>query len=145
MTISARPILLATLPALALFAAGCEQRPGPAAARVYAVDLAGKARTCTVPDVKAEPGKPADATMSMSGEGGWCGIPMRQANGRHYGAGLVQARPQHGAVHVHIVGDDTRVDYTPDTGFTGADKFSVRLIPGNVVLNVAVTVTPPQR
>jgi hypothetical protein len=139
----ARPTLLSgsalLLGLLAL--AGCKDGPAPRATRVYAIDMNGKARTCNAPTVDTTAGKATDATINMSNEGGWCGVTTRQG-GRPYSAGLVQTRAQHGIVHVHTVGDDTRVDFVPDAGFTGQDKFSVRLIPGNATLNVAVTVTP---
>ena len=45
-------------------------------------------------------------------------------------------------VYIHPVGDDTRIDYTPDLGFSGIDSFVVRLLPGNPVLRVNVTVAP---
>ncbi len=44
---------------------------------------------------------------------------------------------------IHEVGDDTRIDYTPDRRFTGSDSFTVKLIPGEERLKVAVTVTAP--
>ncbi len=142
---ASRPTILsgsALLLAL-LVGPGC-QEPVAAkpAARVYAIDLAGKAKTCTVPTVRADAAKPTAAAMTLSNDGGWCGIGLRQESGRPFAAGLVQTRAQHGMVHVHTVGDDTRVGYTPDAGFAGQDTFAVRLLPGNAVLNVAVTVTP---
>jgi hypothetical protein len=144
MTDFARPKFLAAgvlLPAL-LLGAGCQERvAGVAATRVYAIDQNGRAKTCNAPAADTSAGKPTDATITMSNEGGWCGVTTRQGN-RPYSAGLIQTRPQHGMAFVHTVGDDTRVDFTPDAGFTGQDKFSVRLIPGNAILNVAVTVTP---
>jgi hypothetical protein len=44
---------------------------------------------------------------------------------------------------IHQVGDDTRIDYTPDRGFTGTDSFAVKLIPGNAVIRITVTVVSP--
>jgi len=143
MKTTARPTLLSgsalLLGLLAL--AGCKDGPVARAPRVYAIDMNGKARACTAADADTSAGKATEATISMSNEGGWCGVLTRQG-GRPYAAGLVQTRPQHGMVHIHTVGDDTRVDFVPDAGFSGQDKFSVRLLPGNATLNVAVTVTP---
>ena len=59
-------------------------------------------------------------------------------------AGLLTVRPRHGTVLIHEVGDDTRIDYTPDRGFAGSDTFAVKLIPGNAAIQIAVTVTGPQ-
>jgi hypothetical protein len=41
------------------------------------------------------------------------------------------------------VGDETRIDYTPDRRFAGSDAFTVKLIPGDATIKVAVTVTAP--
>lgn len=144
------------LGAVALLLAGC-QEPRTPRTPLYAVDFAGGAKTCTVSAVDLSGGKSADATMAVSNDGGWCGITVWQAGAAQPGglfggsgtighkpftAGLVQTRPQHGQLNIHPVGDDTRVDYTPDPGFTGTDRFAVRFLPGNPVLSVSVTVTP---
>ena len=50
-------------------------------------------------------------------------------------------RPAHGRIFAHRVGSNTRIDYFPDTGFTGTDSFAVRMIPGNAVIHGAVTVS----
>jgi len=68
-------------------------------------------------------------------------VTVAQSGGRPFSAGLLQTRAQHGRVHVHTVGDNTRIDYTPDTGFTGADSFAVKLVPGNATLTVNVTIS----
>ncbi len=44
-------------------------------------------------------------------------------------------------VLAHHVGNDTRIDYTPDPGYVGSDEFAVRLIPGNAVFDAAVSVS----
>ena len=46
---------------------------------------------------------------------------------------------------IHEVGDNTRIDYTPDRGFSGTDSFAVKLIPGDAKVIVAVTVTAPAK
>ena len=111
--------------------------------RVYAADLAGGAKVCSVPKIDPAAGKTTEAAVKMSNEGGWCGLSVHQDGPKPFGAGLLTARPAHGSVTVHTVGDDTRLDYTPDRGFTGSDSFAVNLIPGNAAVHVAVTVTPP--
>jgi hypothetical protein len=40
------------------------------------------------------------------------------------------------------VGDNTRIDYTPDAQYRGADSFAVRLIPGDATISGSVTVAP---
>ncbi len=78
--------------------------------------------------------------MRVANDGGWCAISV-QLDGRPYAAGLLTEPPAHGKVFIHPVGDSTRIDYTPDPGFTGTDRFVVQLIPGYAVLRTTVTVT----
>jgi hypothetical protein len=128
--------------------AGCSHQPaGPAASklRVYAADLSGGAKVCEVPAVTPKPGASTGATMKMMNDGGWCGISVHQDGPKPFEAGLLTTRPNHGDVLIHEVGDDTRIDYTPDRGFVGNDTFAVKLIPGDAAIQAAVTVTaPPQ-
>ncbi|WP_431270054.1 hypothetical protein [Dankookia sp. P2] len=138
---------LAVAAAMALLA-GCAEQPRVTAsgARIYYVDTQGAAALCTVPPkVELAAGQQTEATMVVKNDGGWCGITVAQSGPKPYDAGLLVGRPEHGRVHVHKVGDVTRIDYTPDAGFGGEDRFSVRLLPGNPALKVMVTVqyTPP--
>jgi hypothetical protein len=143
-----RPGAMHTLawPALLLTGAllqGCGQGGGgPAGSRlrVYAADLAGAARSCDVPTVTPASGQSVEAAMKLGNDGGWCGISVHQDGPRPFDAGLLTARPAHGNVLIHEVGDLTRIDYTPDRAFSGTDSFSVRLVPGNATIRVAVTV-----
>jgi len=133
---------------LASLAAACAPETGPAtpATRVYFADLQGAAQLCTVPkDVKLTAGEQTEVAMVVGNDGGWCGVPVAQPNRKAFDAGLLVGRPQHGRVLVRKVGDVSRIDYFPDAAFGGTDMFSVRLLPGNAALRVAVTVqyTPP--
>lgn len=123
----------------------CAKDAAPAAtgARIYAADVTGKARSCEVPAVKPADGQTTDTAIKLGNDGGWCGLLVRQPSAKPFDAGLLSARPAHGNVRIHYVGDETRIDYTPDHGFAGADSFSVRLIPGDALLRIAVTVTAP--
>ncbi len=118
--------------------AGCVQ---PAAVNrqprnpVYASDLQGKAASCTASPTTPEAGKTVTATITTDGHG-WCGLTMANGDGP-FAAGLVERRPEKGHVFIHTVGDDTRVDYTPDASAV-ADSFSVRLIPGDAIVTVSV-------
>ncbi|MSP30379.1 MAG: hypothetical protein EXR09_08025 [Acetobacteraceae bacterium] len=149
--------LLTGLGAVSLLITGCQDPPGNRP-RVYAVDMAGAAKSCAVSAVDLSGGKSADATMAVGNDGGWCAIAVSQSAGeapsaevfggrglarrKPYTAGLVQTRAQRGQLQIHTVGDETRVDYTPDHGFTGTDHFAVQLLPNNSVMKVAVTVVP---
>ena len=130
-----------------LLLAGCSMTPGAGPGgsklRTYAADLAGAAKVCNVPKIDPAGGATTDASVKMSNEGGWCGLTVHQDGPRPFGAGLLTTRATHGTVTVHSVGDDTRLDYTPDRGFTGSDSFAVKLIPGNATVRVAVLVTAP--
>lgn len=126
--------------------AGCSHNAsGPAAStlRVYAVDLAGGAKVCDVPKVNPVAGAQSDVAIKMVNGGGWCGLPVHQDGPKPFGAGLLETRAAHGDVLIHEVGDDTRIDYTPDRGFAGHDAFVVKLLPGDATVRVAVTVAPP--
>ena len=130
------------LPALLLLA-GCAT-PAQQAARnrspVYAADLSGKAASCTAPEQKLTDGKPSTVAMATGG-GGWCGILVTR-DGKPLDAGLLTQKPRNGAVYVHLVGDDTRVDYTPRPGAVGADSFAVKFIPGDETMQVMVNAAP---
>ena len=117
-----------------------QQAAAPSGARVYYVDTQGQAGLCTVPPkVELANGQQAETTMVIKNDGGWCGITVSQS-GKPYDAGLLVGRPEHGRVHVRKVGDATRIDYIPDAGFGGEDRFTVRMLPGNPALRVAVNV-----
>nr|WP_294551377.1 hypothetical protein [uncultured Rhodopila sp.] len=128
-----------------LLAACANNTAGPAGStqRVFAADLAGAAKLCDAPGITPSGGGVTDATIKVGNDGGWCGLRVRQGGAKPFDAGLLVARPDHGAVLIHEVGDDTRIDYTPDRRFTGSDSFTVKLIPGGEKIKVAVTVTAP--
>jgi len=137
-----RKLSLLALPALALFA-GCAEQVAAPTARVYAVDMRGGAQVCTVPNsVKPDGTTAVPVAMTVSNDGGWCGITVDRAA---YAAGLVETRPTHGRLHIHTVGDKTRIDYIPDVGFTGTDRFVVKLISGDARIQGNVTVTAAPR
>ncbi len=138
---------------LALQACAPKQAPaaGHAALPIYAIDQAGPARTCTVspltpaagPVAGPAAGKEATTTMTMANDGGWCAISVHQDGPAPYAAGLLTTRPEHGKAFIHSVGDETRIDYTPEQRFGGNDGFAVQLLPGDAVIRVAVTVSGP--
>jgi len=133
--------------ALAVFGGllvGCaEQRPpaGPSG-RVFAADLQGGARMCEANKPDLVDGKTADVQMRVGNDGGWCAVSVQKGSGP-YDSGLLTARPVHGKVLVHKVGDTTRITYTPNRGYAGPDAFSVKLIPGDPTIRVVVTVQAP--
>ena len=121
---------------------GCARpvSPGYTGLPVYAVDVTGGARQCVASHPQLMAGRTVDATMSVANDGGWCAISV-QLDGQPYASGLLTEPPARGKVYIHPVGNFTRIDYTPDAGFSGTDRFVVQLIPGNPVLRTTVTVT----
>ncbi|SDB13589.1 hypothetical protein [Belnapia rosea] len=128
----------------ALLAACAEQqvaRQPASGARIYANDLAGGAKVCTVPQpAVVAAGQQIETTMTVDNDGGWCGITVAQSGPKPFAYGTVATRPQHGRLHIHTVGDSTRVDYIPNAAFGGTDSFAVQLKPGDATMRVAVTV-----
>lgn len=122
----------------ALLLQGCEKPAGWNG--IFAVDTAGGAKICVAPTASPPDGVAVVAQVQVSGEGGWCGSTLTRG-GAPYDSYLLVNRPNHGRVFAHRVGTKTRIDYTPDAGYVGTDKFAVRLIPGNAVFEAAVTVT----
>jgi hypothetical protein len=131
-----------SIAAMAMLLQACAQQ-GPAApgTRIFASDMAGAAKVCTVPKVSPAAGQQTPVTMQVGNDGGWCGITVSNG-GRPFSAGLLTTEPAHGKVLNHTVGDNTRIDYTPDAQYRGPDAFAVRLIPGNATVSVSVTVAP---
>jgi hypothetical protein len=128
--------------AAACLVQGCTQPKPVSGTRLYASDLAGGAKQCAVPAITVSNGQETAVPMTVGNDGGWCGISVAQAGSRPYSLGLLTTPPSHGKIYIHTVGDQTRVDYTPDAGFTGNDSFVVKLVPGSGAMRVAVTVTP---
>ena len=136
-----RPAAWLAVAASAAALAACTPPPpaGPAT-RLYAVDLAGAAKLCQAAKPNLAAGRETATTLTVGNDGGWCAITVADG-GQPYGVGLLTARPAHGHVYVHTVGDATRIDYTPLPGYAGPDSFTVKLVPGDAALRVAVTVT----
>ena len=139
-----RHAALLALAATGALLAGCgNQAPPPTSARVYAADVTGQAKLCDVPKIDPAAGRTTDAAIKVGNDGGWCGVPVDQPGPKPFDSFLLTTRPAHGTVFIHTVGDITRIDYTPDRGYTGTDSFSVQLIPGDATLHETVTVTAP--
>ncbi len=135
------PILLAA----GLLQACADNRPNVATSvrRIFAIDVAGGAKLCQAPKLTPADGQTTEAVMGVGNDGGWCGITAQMPGGKPFGAGLLSKRPAHGNVLIHEVGDFTRIDYTPDRGFSGDDSFAVKLVPGGATIHVTVSVAGP--
>jgi len=86
----------------------------------------GIATTCTPtnPDLKAA--GPYSGTIAMANDG-WCGVFAVERDGKPFSYGLVRSRPEHGRLFIQKVANATRVEYTPNAGYVGADAFTVAL------------------
>jgi hypothetical protein len=140
-------IYRATATAIASLAAavlcGCTPQPPQAAGPVrpvYTIDLQGAAKRCTVSAVTPVPGKVVTATMMVGNDRGWCAISVHQPGPVPFAAGLLTRPPSRGKVYIHTVGDNTRIDYTPDLGYIGPDSFLVTLLPDRPAVQANVTV-----
>jgi hypothetical protein len=127
------------LAAVALLAGACSPQ-GATWDGIYSVDRAGRAKTCSAPTASPPDGAALKAQIQQSNDGGWCGMILSRG-GQPYDSYLIITRPSHGRLFAHRVGSITRIDYTPDAGFTGTDSYAIRLIPGNAVVEGTVTVT----
>ena len=87
----------------------------------------GIARSCTASPVDIAAAANVTATMQTSNEGGWCAIRVAERDGQPFATGLVRARPEHGRIVIEKAGTQTRVQYYPTAGYTGADTFTVAL------------------
>lgn len=135
-----KPSCWLAIAATAVLVQACAQNAPPASTtRVYAADMAGGAKVCTVSKVTPAAGQQVAASMQVGNTGGWCAITVDNG-GKPFGAGLLTQEPMHGKVLIHTVGDTTRIDYTPDLQFAGADAFAVKLVPGDATIKATVAV-----
>ncbi len=144
MTILRLTTLTATLATAGLLLQACAPQPvaGPSA-RLFEADMKGGAKTCETSKAVPVAGKVTEATMKAGSDGGWCGLAVN--NGGHpFDAGLLPAtgHAAHGKVVIRRVGNNTRIDYTPEFGFAGTDAFTAQLVPGDAAVHVTVTVVP---
>lgn len=138
-------LALLALAGAGVLLAGCAKQSAPPApvAPLYAADVTGQAKLCDVPTIDPIAGRTTEAAVKVGNDGGWCGLPVHLSGPAPFQSFLLTARPAHGTVFIHTVGDVTRIDYTPDRGYVGTDAFSVQLIPGDAVVHETVTVTAP--
>lgn len=86
----------------------------------------GIAKTCTPTNPDMTKPAPYTASIAMTNDG-WCGVFATDKDGKPFSLGLVRARPAHGRVFIQKVGNATRVEYTPENNYVGADTFTVAL------------------
>ncbi len=136
---------LIAIAAAAIALQGCAAK-GPSATTASAESLnEGIAKSCTASPVDFAAGTTATATIAMTNDG-WCAVRTVERDGQPFQLGLVRQRPEHGRVLIEKAGGQTRIEYTADGRYTGADRFSVALRSrtagaADSVLQVAVTVS----
>ena len=87
------------------------------------------------------------AARMTTGGNGWCGWAVRLVDDRGTpsewsGASVVRA-PLHGQVRVRLAGGMAHIEYRPNPGYRGPDRFAVRLRPGLATRRAAVRVVAP--
>lgn len=135
--------LIAVAAAAVIALQGCAPKPPPP---VATEDLnEGIAKTCTFSSAQPTPGGTVDSTITMTNDG-WCAYRATEKDGQPYLLGLVRQRPADGELLVRKLGSETRIEYNPNPGFTGTDKFTVALRPqsgaADATVQVTATVTP---
>ena len=103
------------------------------------------AARCSVSPFTVADGGTANVILTLGNDGGYCAATLTTAAGRPFDAPLMHIRPLHGHVSVVRYNGKTSVEYVPDPGFAGTDRFQVRLIirnrPGYTTLNGTANVT----
>ena len=135
---------LIVIAATAITVTGCAQQPTQVTAAAQESNE-GRAKTCTPSPVDFANSAEATATIAMTNDG-WCDLHTKDKNSEPFKFGLVKSRPQHGYILIQKVGGETRIEYTAENRYVGADRFSVALasnVPNtpDSTIQVAVTVS----
>ena len=134
---------LIAVAAAAIALQGCASKAPPPSAATEDLNV-GIAKSCTFSPVQPAPGTTVNATITMSNDG-WCAVRVTERDGQPFQLGLVHDRPEHGTMLIQKLGGQTRLEYTPNAGFTGTDAFTALLRPRaggpDATVQVAVTVS----
>ena len=134
---SLRLFAAASLAVLALQA--CAPKPSDTFVAVDELND-GIAKTCSFTPAQPKSGASVEATITMTNDG-WCSFRASETKGNAYLLGLVKQRPAHGELQIRKWGGESRVEYTPNPGYTGTDKFAVALRPNDGSADAAVVLT----
>ena len=88
----------------------------------------GMAKSCEFTPVTLALGGSGSSTITMSNDG-WCAVRVTEPDGQPFALGLMSQRPEHGRVLIERIGGQTRLEYTPNPGYAGADRFTAALRP----------------
>ena len=128
--------------AVALTGCATPQTQAPVATEDLNVGIAS---TCTPSAIDLSTAPTAAATITMTNDG-WCAVHTKESSGKPFLLGLVKTNPAHGRILIQKVGGETRIEYTANERYVGADKFTVALRPTTAsaadnTVQVAVNVT----
>jgi hypothetical protein len=122
---------------------GCASKPAPPPVPTEDLNI-GISKTCTFTPVQPAAGSSVNSSLTMTNDG-WCAVRTTEADGQPFQLGLVRQRPAHGTMLVQKLGGETRLEYTPNPGYTGTDSFTAALRPksgaADATVRVAVMVT----
>ena len=130
--------------AAVLLLQGCAQKQPPA---VVADDLTqGVSSKCSYTPVQPQANTTVAATITMTNDG-WCAYRATETQGKPFLLGLVKQRPAHGELLIRKWAGESRVEYNPNPGFVGDDKFLVALRPqaagaADNLVQITANVTP---
>ena len=104
------------------------------------------AAICTTSPVKLPVSGRVNASMTMSNDGGYCLLAVSQSDGSgQFASFLVTRVPAHGSPLLYNYNGQSRITYTPTSGYIGLDSMSIELVPGpgrpRVSVDVAITVS----
>lgn len=134
---------LIAIAATAFAVTGCTQQPAQVAQAAQESND-GMAKSCVASAVDFGTGNAASATITMTNDG-WCALHVKDKGGEPFKFGLVKTKPQHGYIFIQKIGGETRIEYTAENRYVGADKYSVALVSNqsgtpDSTIQVAVTV-----
>ena len=101
---------------------------------------------CKVKSFFIVAGGTSDTKMTVTGSGKPCAFTLiYSAFNRFQTAALITNLPAHGRAEAYLIegGTSALVSYTPAPGYSGPDKFTATIEPGNKAVIVTVAVRAP--
>ena len=111
--------------------AGCAHRPAPEPEAAVAPNPFGylkRSAVCTVAPIVSGPAG-RSTSIAVRSDDGLCTIAVSQPDGTAYASFLLQTLPVNGKAFIYNYNNQTLVNYTATTAYSGPDSFTVSLIP----------------
>ena len=111
--------------------AGCAHRPAPEPEAAVAPNPFGylkRSAVCTVAPIVAGPAG-RSTSIAVRSDDGLCTVAVSQPDGTAYASFLLQPLPVNGKAFIYNYNNQTLVNYTATTAYSGPDSFTVSLIP----------------